>query len=52
MLASLNAEGAAFAIGRTMGAVVGQLLVEALLAALPRSPDNLLQVLRGFVVRY
>jgi len=33
MLASLNAEGAAFAIGRTMGAVVGQLLVEALLAA-------------------
>ena len=28
MLASLNADGAAFAIGRTMGSVVGQLLVK------------------------
>ena len=32
MLASLNADGAAFAIGRTMGSVVGQLLVEVILA--------------------
>lgn len=32
MLAALNAEGAAFAIGRAMGSVAGQLLVDVLLA--------------------
>ena len=32
LLASLNAEGAAFSIGRTMGTIVGMIVVEVLLA--------------------